>query len=45
MLAGINRAFLISGDPKLRDTAQEIIEEADLNDRAANSIEQLAANF
>jgi len=41
----LKRAFLISGDNRLRDKAQQLLVEAGLEDRARNSVEQLAANF
>ncbi len=41
----LKRAFLISGDGRLRAKAQSLIEEAGLSDRAKNSVELLAAAF
>lgn len=41
----LKRAFLISGDERLREKAQSLIEEAGLGDRAKNSVELLAAAF
>ncbi len=41
----LKRAFLISGDERLREKAQELINEAALEDRAKNSVEILAAAF
>lgn len=41
----LKRAFLISGDVRLREKAQSLIEEAGLGDRAKNSVELLAAAF
>ena len=39
------RAFLITGDEGLRGKARELLEHAGLDDRAKNSVEQLAAAF
>lgn len=41
----LKRAFLISGDERLREKAQQVINEAALEDRAKNSVELLAAAF
>ncbi len=41
----LKRAFLISGDERLRKKAQELLNEAALGDRAKNSVEILAATF
>lgn len=41
----LKRAFLISGDERLRQKAQELLNEASLEDRAKNSVELLAAAF
>lgn len=41
----LKRAFLISGEERLREKAQEVLNRAELNDRAKNSVEQLAAAF
>ncbi len=39
------RAFLISGDKRLREKAKELLNQTELNDRAKNSVELLAAEF
>ncbi|MAA87610.1 MAG: hypothetical protein CME39_08135 [Haliea sp.] len=41
----LKRAFLISGDKRLRKKAQEIAHAAGLENRAKNSVELLAATF
>lgn len=41
----LKRAFLISGEERLRDKAQALLDEAGLDDRARNSVELLAATF
>jgi len=41
----LKRAFLISGDERLREKAKRLLGDAKLDDRAKNSIELLAANF
>lgn len=41
----LKRAYLISGDERLKDKAQGIADEADFKDRAENSLEMLATNF
>ena len=41
----LRRAFLITGDARLRDRAQEIVAAAVLDQRAKNSVELLAASF
>jgi hypothetical protein len=41
----LKRAFLISGDERLRQKAHQILEDAGLEARAKNSVEQLAASF
>lgn len=41
----LKRAFLISGDDRLRVKAQELLEDAKINGRAKNSVELLAAAF
>lgn len=41
----LRRAFLISGDAKLRRKAQSVLEKAGLEGRAKNSVEMLAAKF
>jgi len=41
----LKRAFLISGENRLREKAKLLLSEAGLNDRAKNSVEQLAAAF
>ena len=41
----LKRAFLITGDRRLRQKAQQILEEAGVDARAKNSVEQLAASF
>lgn len=41
----LKRAFLISGDNRLREKAKLLIDEAGLKDRAKNSVELLAAAF
>ncbi len=41
----LKRAFLISGENRLRKKAKLLLNEAGLNDRAKNSVEQLAAAF
>jgi len=41
----LKRAFLISGEERLKGKAQRITAEAGLEDRAANSVELLAAAF
>ena len=41
----LKRAFLISGEERLRDKAQALLDEAGLDDRARNSVELLAAAF
>ena len=41
----LKRAFLISGDNRLREKAQLLIDEAGLKGRAKNSVELLAASF
>ena len=41
----LKRAFLISGDERLREKAQSLLREAGLDDRARNSVELLAAAF
>lgn len=41
----LKRAFLISGDERLRQKASELLDEAALEDRAKNSVELLAAAF
>ena len=41
----LKRAFLISGDDRLRGKARHVLDEARLDDRAKNSVELLAAAF
>jgi hypothetical protein len=41
----LKRAFLITGDEGLRGRAQALLDDAGLDDRAKNSVEQLAAAF
>ena len=41
----LRRAFLITGDTKLRDKASTILKSAGVQERAANSVELLAAGF
>ena len=41
----LRRAFLITGDKRLRIKAQDVIDAAGLEKRAANSVELLAAAF
>lgn len=41
----LKRAFLISGEERLKEKAQTITAEAGLEDRAENSVELLAAEF
>ena len=41
----LKRAFLISGDERLREKAQVVKGEAGLDERARNSVELLAASF
>ncbi len=41
----LKRAFLITGDERLRAKAQALLDEAGLDDRAKNSVELLAAAF
>ena len=41
----LKRAFLISGENRLRDKASKLLNETGLIDRAKNSVEQLAASF
>ena len=41
----LKRAFLISGDERLREKAQDLVHGARLEDRAKNSVEMLAASF
>ena len=41
----LKRAFLINGDIRLRDKASDIVASAKLEDRAANSVEMVAASF
>lgn len=41
----LKRAFLISGDERLRGKAREFLDEVKLEDRAKNSVELLAATF
>ena len=41
----LKRAFLISGDDRLREKARSLLDEAGLQDRAKNSVELLAAAF
>lgn len=41
----LKRAFLISGNERLRDKANQLLHETGLRERAKNSVEQLAASF
>ena len=41
----LKRAFLISGEERLRGKAKSLIDEAGLGDRAKNSVELLAVDF
>ncbi len=41
----LKRAFLISGEDRLREKAMQLLDEAGLDDRAKNSVELLAAAF
>lgn len=41
----LKRAFLISGEERLRQKATQLLDEAGLDDRAKNSVELLAAAF
>lgn len=41
----LKRAFLISGDERLREKAHELLKAARIDDRAKNSVELLAAAF
>lgn len=41
----LKRAYLIKGDNTLKDKATKIVESAGLEERAANSVELLAASF
>ena len=41
----LKRAFLISGDVRLREKAGAFVEDAVLHNRAKNSVELLAAAF
>ncbi len=41
----LHRAYLITGDTKLRKKARAVLKQAKLQERAANSVELLAASF
>ena len=41
----LNRAYLISGENRLKRKAKDIVENAGLEERAANSVELIAATF
>ncbi len=41
----LKRAFLINGDDQLRDKVSDIVADAGLEGRAANSVEMIAASF
>lgn len=41
----LKRAFLITGDNRLRRKAKKLLKETELGNRAKNSVEQLAASF
>lgn len=41
----LKRAFLVSGEGRLREKARQLLDEAGLNDHAKNSVELLAAAF
>jgi hypothetical protein len=41
----LKRAYLISGDAKLRERAKSVLEDADIADRAKNSVERLLVDF
>lgn len=41
----LRRAYLITGNEELREKAQALLQEANIEDRARNSVEQLAAVF
>jgi len=41
----LKRAFLISGEDRLREKARQLLDDAGLDDRAKNSVELLAAAF
>ena len=41
----LRRAYLITGEVRLRDLAQEVLKSAGLEQRAKNSVELLAAGF
>lgn len=41
----LRRAFLLTGDESLRDAARELLQQANLDDRARNSVEVLGARF
>ncbi len=41
----LKRAFLITGDERLRSKAQILLNEPGLKERAKNSVELLAATF
>ena len=41
----LKRAFLISGEDRLRKKARLLLDNAGVNDRAKNSVELLAASF
>ena len=41
----LRRAFLINGDDRLREKAEDIAAKADFGNRAKNSLEMLATNF
>ena len=41
----LKRAFLINGDNNLKRNARKVVKGAGLDERAANSVEQIAAVF
>jgi len=41
----LKRAFLITGEDRLREKAEQLLMEAGLGERAKNSVEQIAASF
>lgn len=41
----LKRAFLITGETRLREKAKKLLNEAGLDDRAKNSVELIAASF
>lgn len=41
----LKRAYLLTGEKRLKEAAGRIADEADIKDRAENSVEMMAANF